>query len=85
VWADALKLDHDIPEVLAPPAGFAGATAYGTLVYVGPDAAAHANPNATLIGPMLLSRMLGDAGSVRADIARACAALSVRLPRLWYS
>jgi urease accessory protein len=85
VWADAIRLEHDIPAVLAHPAGFAGATAYGTLVYVGPDAAAHANPNATLIGPVLLSRFLGDAGSIRAEIASACAALSVRLPRLWYS
>ena len=85
VWADALKLEHDIPAVLAHPAGFADATACGTLVYVGPDAAAHANPNATLIGPVLLRRMLGDAGAIRAEIASACAALSVRLPRLWYS
>jgi len=85
VWADALRLEHDIPAVLAHPAGFGGATACGTLVYVGPDAAAHANANATLIGPVLLSRFLGDAGSIRADIARACVALSVRLPRLWYS
>ena len=85
VWADALKLEHDISTVLAHPAGFAGATACGTLVYVGRDAAAHANPDATLIGSVLLRRMLGDAGSVRAEIASACAALSVRLPRLWYS
>ena len=85
VWADALRLEHDIPAVLAHPAGFGGATACGTLVYVGPDVAAHANANATLIGPVLLSRFLGDAGSIRTDIARACVALSVRLPRLWYS
>ena len=85
VWADALKLHEDIPAVLAHPAGFAGATAYGTVAYVGPDAAARAQKNLTRIGPMLLGRVLGDATSVRREIAAMCAAFSMRPPRLWYS
>jgi urease accessory protein len=85
VWADALRLERDIPDVLAHPAGFAGATAYGTLVYVGPDAPERRHPDATLLGNVLLSRFLGDAGSVRRDIARACETLDIRVPRLWYS
>ena len=71
--------------MLAHPAGFAGATAYGTLAYVGPDAAERAQDNTSLIGPVLLARFLGDAMSVRRDIVTACAAFSMRPPRLWYS
>jgi urease accessory protein len=84
-WADALRLENDIPGVLAHPAGFAGATAYGTLIYVGPDAAERTHDGATLIGSVLLSRFLGDAGSVRHDIAASCIKLGVRVPQLWYS
>lgn len=36
-WADALHLEHGIPQVLAAPAGFAGAAASATIVYVADD------------------------------------------------
>ncbi len=39
VWADAVRLDHDIEAVLAHPAGFGGAVAMATVLFVGPDAA----------------------------------------------
>ncbi|HYH20626.1 MAG TPA: urease accessory protein UreD [Azospirillum sp.] len=92
VWADALHLDGsggdgDIPAVLDHPAGFDGATAYGTIVYVGPDAAAHldaaramladAAPHAgaTVLGEVLVMRLLGkDAHRLRTDFGRVWAA-----------
>ena len=39
VWADALRLDNDIARVIAGSAGFDGARALATIVYVGADAA----------------------------------------------
>lgn len=39
VWADALRLADDIPAVRNHPAGFGGAIAHATLLYVAPDAA----------------------------------------------
>ncbi|HYD67198.1 urease accessory protein UreD [Azospirillum sp.] len=87
VWADALHLDGDIPAVLDHPAGFDGATAYGTIVYVGPDAAAHLDAardmlsevalhaGATVLGEVLVMRLLGkDAHRLRTDFGRVWAA-----------
>jgi urease accessory protein len=79
VWADALHMDgEDIPYSLAAAAGFAGARAYATAIYVGPDAAAQLDlardaaaidgvrSGATLCGPVLVVRWLGaDPGAVR--------------------
>jgi urease accessory protein len=78
-WADALHMDgDDIPESLEAAAGFAGARAYATALYLGPDAEAQLDlardaaaadgvrSGATLCGPVLVARWLGsDPGAVR--------------------
>jgi urease accessory protein len=79
VWADALHMDSDdIAYCLEAQAGFAGARACATAVYVGPDAAGHLDlartltvqdgvrAGATLCGTVLVARWLGaDPASVR--------------------
>jgi urease accessory protein len=88
VWADALSLEDDVAAALAAPAGFAGAGALATAVYVGADAAAHlplaralaeeggCRGGATLLGPVLLARFLDPrAEIVRAALARYVAGL----------
>lgn len=95
VWADALHLDGDVAALLDHPAGFRGATAYGTIVYVGPDAARHlefartilgdAAPyaGATVLGEVLVIRLLGgDAQRLRADFGRVWALLRAELAGL---
>ena len=92
VWADALHLDGDVTAVLDHPAGFAGATAYGTIVYVGRDAAdrlevarallADVAPHAgaTVLGEVLVIRLLGrDAHRLRNDFGRVWAGLRAEL------
>ena len=82
-WADALRLDHDIPAVLAHPAGFDGAVAVATVLAVGDGAAsqverarelldaAECRAAVTCLGPMLVARFLGrDARRLRHDLAR---------------
>lgn len=82
-WADALRLDGDIARTLDGKAGFGGAAALATAVYVGPDAAdlvptaralaedASCRGGATLVGGVLVARFLGgDARAVRLDLAR---------------
>lgn len=72
VWADALHMaDDDIAYGLDAAAGFAGARAYATAIYVGPDAADHLDlareaaamagvrSGATLCGAVLIARWLG--------------------------
>jgi len=78
VWADALRLDGDIDARLAAAAGFAGAGALATAVYVGDDAAVHlplaralaetssAKGGATVVNGVLIARFLGP----RADEVR---------------
>ncbi|MBX6740698.1 MAG: urease accessory protein UreD [Acetobacteraceae bacterium] len=98
VWADALRLPSDPTAALANAYGFAGATAFATLVLAAPEAAVHralaralAGGAATLPAPdVLVARWLGEAGTVRAGLANAIAALRAaalalppRLPRLW--
>lgn len=68
VWADALRLDGDVGAGLASAAGFGGALALATAVYVGEDAAALLVPArdlaeagegaATLVNGVLLARFL---------------------------
>ncbi|MGQ9370103.1 urease accessory protein UreD [Azospirillum sp. A39] len=87
VWADALHLDGDVAALLDHPAGFAGAAAFGTVVYVGADAAdrleaarallADAAPRtgATVLGDVLVVRFIGaDARRLREDFGRFWAA-----------
>ncbi len=88
VWADALHLDGDVAALLDHPAGFAGATAYGTIVYVGGDAAERMDAaralledctphaGATVLGEVLVIRLLGrDAQRLRNDFGRVWAGL----------
>ncbi|MGQ0662791.1 MAG: urease accessory protein UreD [Pseudomonadota bacterium] len=83
VWADALRLEGEIAVALRHPAGFAGAGAQATVLYIGEDAAAlleaargllagsTARAGATRIGPVLIARLLGgDGQALRRDVAR---------------
>jgi urease accessory protein len=77
-WADALRLDGDIAARLAAPAGFGGAGALATALYVGDDAAAlldgarsltedgDCRAGATLVNGILIARFL----AARPDIVR---------------
>jgi urease accessory protein len=83
VWIDAIRLDGDIGQRLDAPAGFDGATAIATAIYIGENAASllplaralaldsDSRAGATLAGPVLLARFLGrDTRILRADLAR---------------
>ena len=86
VWADALRLEGDLAAQLAAPFGFAGATAYASLIYAGADAAdrrdllrelvgggdADLRAGVTCLPGLLLARWLGkDAARLRAGFTRA--------------
>ena len=88
IWLDAIRLDGDIAQRLDAPAGFDGATAIATAIYVGPNAASllplaraltldsDSRAGATLVDGILLARFLGrDARVLRADLARYLADL----------
>lgn len=86
VWADAQRLDGDIGRHLAAPAGFAGAGALATALYVGADAADHlaasralaeeGGGGASLVNGVLLARFLAPrAEVVRGALARYVAGL----------
>jgi urease accessory protein len=88
VWADAICLEDEVAARLAAPAGFAGAAALATAVYVGADAAAHLDRaraladegecrgGATLLGPVLVARFLGGrAEAVRHALAHYLAGM----------
>ena len=95
VWADALHLDGDLARAIADPAGFAGAVACATLVYVADDAAERielargllpANDDgglrtgATIVNGVLVVRWLGqDAFALRAAFAGFWAAFRRRV------
>jgi len=83
VWIDAIRLDGDIASRLDAPAGFDGATAMATAIYVGSNATSllplaralaldsDSRAGATLVDRVLLARFLGkDARILRADLAR---------------
>jgi urease accessory protein len=59
VWADALRLDDDIAARLAAPAGFGGARASATALYVGDGGEAH----------LPLARALAEAGEGRGAVS----------------
>lgn len=72
-WAEALHMDGtDVARCLEAPAGFAGARAYATALYVGPDAGERLDlaralvaqegvrAGATMCGQVLVARWLGD-------------------------
>jgi urease accessory protein len=101
LWADALRLDDAAP--LAAPLGFASAGAFATVLCAGVNAGALRDPlraaldgaplraGATIPAPgLLLARLLGEAGAVRAALAAILPLLRAehlgqpaRLPRLW--
>ena len=81
-WVDTIRLEGDIASRLDAPAGFDGATAIATAIYMGPDAPsllplarAHAldsdsRAGATLVDGILIARFVGrDARLLRADLA----------------
>lgn len=83
VWADALHLDGDIGAQLDAPAGFDGAHAYASLIYVADDAAdrlavarelledigmsAATLAAATCVGDVLIVRWIGREGRILRD------------------
>jgi urease accessory protein len=83
VWADALRLDGDIATLLAAPAGFDGARALATALYVGDDAESlmplarelaeggESRGGASLVNGVLIARFLGPRPElVRRDLMR---------------
>lgn len=83
-WYDAMRLDGD---AIDRPAGFGGAQAFATVLYVGADAERHlplardiadgvdCRAAATLVNGLLLTRILGDAVAVRAGLGHYVGAL----------
>jgi urease accessory protein len=81
-WVDAIRLEGDIERRLDAPAGFDGATAVATAIYVGPDAPSllplaralaldsESRAGASLVDGVLLARFIApDACALRADLA----------------
>lgn len=81
-WVDAVRVEGDIARRLDAPAGFEGATAIATAIYVGPDAPgllplaralaldSDSRAGATLVDGILIARFIGcDARVLRADLA----------------
>lgn len=82
IWRDAQRLDGRIAETMAATAGFGGASAMASALYVGDDAASHvaaarafvpegdSRSGVTLVNGVLLARWLGGASEVRAALTR---------------
>lgn len=81
IWRDALRLDDGMTAAMASAAGFSGAHAIASAVYVGDDAADHlsaaraligegeARGGITLVNGVLLARWLGEPAAVRAALS----------------
>ena len=96
MWADNLHLDGDIAATIDHPAGFGGATAAATAIYVGPDSAlrlADARDSlddvdgvrsaATAVNGVVVVRFLGrDARTLRAAFGKFWAAFRNRTAKL---
>lgn len=96
VWADSLLLEDDIAATIAHPAGFDGATATATVVYVGADAALHlqsareslgedaaVRTAATVVNGVLVARFVGrDAKALRAAFGTFWAAFRNKVAEL---
>lgn len=80
-WADVMRLDGDIPELLAHPAGFAGNFAQATVVFAADDAPAHVDAArvalescastaaVTVVNGLLIARFLArDAQLLRREV-----------------
>jgi urease accessory protein len=72
-WADALQMDDNIAGDLADPAGFDGARAFASIVYVGDDAAAR----------LASARALLDAGSQASGLRSGASCLGDVLVVRW--
>lgn len=105
IWADALHLSQTVGETIAQPMAFGDAAAFATVLYVGDDAEEHLEPareliadaakdcsaGATLIGSVLLIRLMSaDAAALRVAQSRfwsgfraAALGLPTKLPRVW--
>ncbi len=95
VFADALRLDGDLPARLASPFGAAGCGALATVVYAAPDAAAHlADLRAGLpalsglscpTDGVLLARLLAtDSYALRAQLVPLLERLArAPIPKVW--
>lgn len=81
IWRDALRLDGEIAQIMTESAGFGGANAMASALYVGDDAAGHVvaargligdqdgiRGGVTLVNGVLLARWLGEARGVRAAL-----------------
>lgn len=96
VWADSLLLEDDIAATIAHPAGFDGATATATVVYVAADAALHLaaardslgedagiRTAATVVNGVLVARFVGrDAKALRATFGTFWAAFRNKVAEL---
>jgi urease accessory protein len=91
VWADALRLADDIPALRAHPAGFGGAIAHATLLYVAADAAERlafirdlieesaTRGGATCVETVLVARLLAEeTAPLRRAVARLWSALRAK-------
>jgi urease accessory protein len=81
-WVDAIRLEGDMRHRLDAPAGFDGAAAIATVIYVGPDGPSllplaralaldsESRVGASLVDGILLARFIAaDARALRADLA----------------
>jgi urease accessory protein len=87
VWFDTTRLDGEIAALIDRPAGFGGAEAFATAIYVGADAEYHLAlarerldglsccAGATLVNGLLLARFIGTATAVRAGLANYLGAM----------
>ena len=87
IWRDVLRLDGDIAQTMAGSAGFGGANAMASAIYVGDDAASHVaaarallgdddmRSGVTLVNGVMLARWLGEARVVRAALTHYLANL----------
>jgi urease accessory protein len=95
-WADNLHLDGDIGETIAHPAGFEGATAAATAIYIAPDAekrlgdardaleeADGLKSGATVVNGVLVARFIGrDARTLRGAFGKFWATFRHRVAGL---
>lgn len=95
-WADNLQMDGDIGATIAHPAGFDGATAAATTIYIAPDAEKHLadardaleeadglKSGATLVNGVLVTRFIGrDARTLRGAFGKFWATFRHRVAGL---
>jgi urease accessory protein len=82
LWADAVRLEHDIAGAIDADSGFAGAEAMASAFYVGADAEPLAaiatgmletqivRAGCSRLGQLMIARWLGGAAAVRSELLR---------------